>query len=342
MFRKESDTFISNNRMMNKLWALLSGLFILYSCNSSVTWMDEQIDPGTKSNIDKLDKQVIESLSAGDYSKAEGVFSDKLKEIDKGGHFDSLFSQAKERVSFSKFKIRNQFYIRNSVKEKDISFRSGLSGDHDYSLDFKSINKETFATVGYFEDSLQILSLVTIYGKYGDTWRLNMFHLGIIRLMNKDAFDWYERAAGYFKKGCFVDAANDLDLCQQVIEPGNKVWHYQKQKDFDKLSRQVWEATNKAYSFPLTVSQVPSKPKIFKEFPQVTKQGYFPMILYTTSLKMSDTALLRKECDAMHQVIGKVFHGLDLNNEYIIYRIFEKIPSNNDLGVNYEFVRKTH
>ncbi|MDR3714860.1 MAG: hypothetical protein P4L51_18775 [Puia sp.] len=326
---------------MNKLWASFFGIFFLYSCHSSSTWMDDHIDRGTKSEIDKLNAQIVESLSAGDYGKSVGVFSDKLKETDKGGHFDSLFAQAKDRVLLSGFRIRNQFYVKSPGKTKEISLMSGGKGDHDYTLNFTPVNDETFVTVGYFEDSLQTLSLVTVYGKYGDTWKLNMFHMGIVKLMNRDAFDWYQRAADHFKSGSLVDASNDLNLCQQVLYPGNRIWHYQQEKKIFGLNQDVSVAIRRTYTFPLTVDRLLSKPRIFQEFPQVTKQGYFPMILYISDIKISDTAALRQECDSLHQVIGHVFNGLDRNNEYIIYRVFEKMPSDTALGTNYEFVRKT-
>jgi len=70
------------------------------------------------------------------------------------------------------------------------------------------------------------------------------------------------------------------------------------------------------------------------------ENGYFPMILYTTSINLNDTISLSKECDEIHSKIEKQFNGITKNNKLILYRAYKTIPNGNEQVEQYGFIRK--
>ena len=257
-------------------------------------------------------------------------------------NLSNIIKQGNQRFSKNEFKILNEFYQKNTKKNTLTRVWTSLSGDHDYTIGFKALNKESFVTVGYFENDLNQVCLTLIYGKYGRKWKINIISIGTLRIMNKDAFDWYEIAKSDYEKGYLIDAANDLSLANQLLKPANEYWNYQNAKEITKYRDIVKAKIYGQFTFPLTVEYVKTKPQIFQIYPQEINEGYFPMILYTTKNSMSDTIKLSKECDELHKKIGDLFKGIDKNNKMIFYRAYRSIPNDTTEVENYGFIRRNN
>jgi hypothetical protein len=174
-----------------------------------LTWQDQGIDPEIKLRIDRLDKEVIDSLI-----------------VKAGLPFDP-----------TKFRIKNQIYIKNAEGAIEMNRLMGM-GKHNYALDFRT-NKEMFATVGYFEDSINTHCLTLMYGKFGDDWKLTDYQVGLLRIRKRDAIDWYLRAKDEFAKNDIADAASDLNIGDSILHPANQIWHYEMEQQVLDFTREV-------------------------------------------------------------------------------------------------------
>ena len=157
------------------------------------------------------------------------------------------------------------------------------------------------------------------------------------RIMDKDAFDWYQAAQQNYEKGYLIDAVNDLVLANQLLKPANQFWQYQKEKEIQEFGQKVMADINNKFTFPMTVDYVKTKPQIFNIYPQGMNEGYFPMIRYTTSIDLSDTITLRKECDEIHSKIGDLYYGIDnVITSYSIHytKLYECIYKIGEIAVN--------
>jgi len=331
--------------MKKTIWSILTVLILFTSCHGGGTWKDNNIDPEIKTEIHELNYQLIEGFIEGNQEKVYSVFSDKLKEKTKSdagikSFVNTLLQEAKNRISKDKFVILNEFYQKNTTSGMQTNVFNGISGNHDYVIGFKSETSESFISVGYFKDDLSQTSMVFIYGKYGDTWKLNIMQVGLLRIMNKDAYDWYEVAKSDYKKGYLIDAINDLTIANQILIPANEVWHYQKEKEIGDYGQKVLAEISSKYPLPMTVDYVKTKPQIFRIFPQGMAEGYFPTILYTTTLDINDSIKLSRECDEIHSRIGEIYKGIDKDKKMIFYRAFKSIPKGSTQVENFGFIRR--
>lgn len=323
---------------MKKGLIAISGLLLLLSCSVGGQWSDENIDPKIKTEINELNNHIIDGLATKDPEKIKSVASAKLLEQSKD--LETMVMSGNWKIDPTKFQIKNQFYLKKSADGTDSKVFTGLTGDHDYTIHFKAINKEMFISVGYLEDDLQRLALIMVYGKYDDIWRLNILQIGLLDIENKDAIDWYREAQKNFSKGNVVDAALNFTLVSQCLKPANQLWQYGLESEINTFGQKVTQEVNKTYTFPITVESIKSRPQIFRVFPQGMSEGFHPSVYYVTTLNISDTTALSKECTEIHKNIGQVFKGLDQDKKYIFYRAFERLPINNEEVSNYGFLRK--
>jgi hypothetical protein len=198
-----------------------------------------------------------------------------------------------------------------------------------------------YVVVGYFGDKTDQKCFTFIYGKRGSIWKLNNIQAGILRIMNKDAIDWYQTAISDFQKGYYMDAVCHIGISTQLLNPLNHQWKYQKEKEIEAFEQEVTKKAYSTYHFPLTVGYVPTKPVIFRIHSQVVTEGYFPLILYTTTIDLNDIPALSKECDEIHKNIGKLFKGIDIDNTYILYSPVKTIPVGPNTTQQHGFIRKT-
>ena len=316
---------------------LISGLLILMGCSVGGQWSDENIDPKVKAEINELNNHIIDGLATKDPEKIRSVASEKL--LEQSTDLEAMVTSGNWKIDPTKFRIKNQFYLKKSADGTDSRVLTGLTADHDYTIQFKAITKEMFISVGYLEDDLEMLALTMIYSKYGDNWKLNILQIGLIEIENKDAIDWYKQAQENFNKGNLVDAALNFTLASQCLKPGNQLWQYRLESEINDFGKKMNQEVNKTYSFPIAVETIKSKPQIFRVFPQGMSEGFHPSVFYVTTLNINDTTALSKECTEIHKNIGHVFKGLDADKKYIFYRAFERIPVNNEKVNNYGFLR---
>jgi len=323
-----------------KLNFLFTTLFaiLLTACSLGETKKDTQIDPQIKNRIHALNKQIVDGLVENKPDSVLMVCSEKL--LKKKGDIKVLMQILTGNLKKSNFQILNEYYQKNSSKNKMSSVSSGGPANHEYKIRYESLTKEMYVVVSFFEDSTDQKCFTFIYGKYGNVWRLNNIQAGILKIMNKDAFDWYKLAKNDYDKGFYIDAICKIGISTQLLKPANNLWKYKKEDEILEFEQIITKKTYTTYHFPITVDSVKTKPVIFRVYEQNIPAGYFPSILYTTSIDMNDVPGLARECDEIHKNIGKLFKGIDTNNEMIIYRPMKSIPTGTEKSKQYGFIKK--
>ncbi len=330
----------NERKNMRKVISILFALpIIITSCNTGGTWKDANIDTEIKKEIHKLNYEIIDGFVSNNPDKVYNIMSDKLLERSRND-LKGLIQKTRQSFSHEDFKILNEFYQKNSSSNALTNVMTGISGNHDYIISFNALNNETFVSVGYFDNDLNQTSLTLVYGKYGNDWKLNIMQVGTLRIMDKDAFDWYQTARQNYAKGYLIDAGNNVVLANQLLKPASQLWQYQKEKEIQEFGQKVMADINNKFSFPMTVDYVKTKPMIFNIYPQGMNEGYFPMIQYTTSINLNDKKSLKNECDEIHNKIADLYYGIDKNKKMIFYRAFQSIPNGNTPVQNQGFVQE--
>jgi hypothetical protein len=321
---------------MKYRWLMAGGILLACGCHPDVSQVDRQIDVKIRTQMDALNQEVLQGLGKKDPVRIQKICSDSLWARD-GKTISEQVINNKKPPEPTRFKIRNQFYMYHTGGGSTETVRRFKGSDHDYILSLQPLNAETAVTMGYFNDTPESFALTTAYGKYGDTWKLNIMQLGLMKIMNGDAIDWYHKAQHDYDQGYLADAGNDLLLCEQLMKPAGDFIRYVKEKDINDLDLKLTTAITRRYPFPLTDSLVKTKPRIFKISLYRTEEGYFPFILYNTRLALSDSTGLDKECNAVCAHLGDIFKGLDQGKRFLFFRAYGQIPGDNSGNAYKEF-----
>lgn len=315
---------------------------LLSACSVGTSWKDDNIPSDVKSEVNAINDQFIEALRAGNSTALRTMCSPKLLEKD-GSTLDAFFTQFPEIMRSDRFITLHAFYESNSSEGKQVKCSTG-TGNHDYSIDYKAINKESYVIVGTVKspDRIGQCALVMIYGKYGTDWKLNILRVGMLSYEGKDAYAICEEMRGLFRKGDLADAVLKTELLSSVIKPGTDIWTYKKEKEIQKTAAAIAKEAQKRFILPYTCTTIATQPVIFRVHLQEVREGIFPLISYDTKLNIKDTSALKVECDALHAAIGTIYPGIDLNNTTIFYRAVDHIAQNDQDTTEYwGFIKDT-
>ena len=324
--------------MKIKIVSIIVLAVIMSACSTGETKKDGGIDPQIKKQIHILNSQIVEGLVENKPNYILTVCSENL--LKKKSDIKVLMQLLNGNVKKHNYKILNEYYQKNASKKNMASVSSSQSDNHEYQIRYESLNKEMYVVVSYFEDSTNQKCFTFIYGKYGNVWKLNNMQAGILKIMNKDAFDWYKLAKSDYDKGYFIDAICKMGISTQLLKPANQLWKYKKENEILTFEEKVTKQTYSTYHFPVTVDSVKTKPVIFRVYAQSIPEGYFPSILYTTTVDMKDIPKLAEECDEIHKNIGKLFKGITTNNKMILYRPMKTMPTGTEKAKQYGFIKK--
>lgn len=315
--------------------------FGLQGCNvgTTGTWKDENIEQGLKSEIETLDKKVLEAVTTNNVDLLKSIMSDKLLEK-SGSDIGQLIEQASRVITTTDYKVLNQFQSKNSTTGIGNTIVSGVSGLNDYVIHYQALNEEMFISLLIPKSGLDEFIVTNIYGKYPEGWKLNILQFGQYKINGQTAPELYIKAKAKLDNGYIVDAANNMFLCSKVANPANKFWQYQKEDEMKALQETIMKSVNEEYSFPLTLEQVDSKPKILTIYPQGMKEGYFPMVEYLTNIDLEDTTATKVENNQIHDLIGQTFSGIDKDKKYIFYKAFSEMPNGKTPVPTYGFVKE--
>jgi hypothetical protein len=321
---------------MKYRWLAAGCILLLCSCHSNVSQVDSQIDGRIRTQMYALNQEVLQGLGTKNPARIAKICSDSLWARDGKAISEQILNN-KRPPEPARFKIRNQFYLHYSGGKDKAVVRRSKGNEHDYILTLQPLNAETAVTMGYFNDTPESFALTTAYGKYGDTWKLNILQLGLLKIMNGDAIDWYNKAQHDYERGCLADAGNDLLLCEQLMKPAGDFIHYEKEKEINDLDQKLTTAITQRYPFPLTDSLVKTRPSIFRISLYRTSDGYYPFVLYNTKLSLSDSSGLEKECNAVCARLGDLFKGLDEGKRFLFFRAYGQIPGDTSGSAFKEF-----
>jgi hypothetical protein len=97
---------------------------------------------------------------------------------------------------------------------------------------------------------------------------------------------------------------------------------------------------NTKFTFPLTLDNIDTKPKVFRIFPEMINEGFFPMVYYLSDINIKDTTALKIENEKVKQEVGRLFTGIDKDKKFVFYWAFNEIPDGKKLVEHYGFIDK--
>lgn len=317
---------------------LILASLCLAGCTVSSSRDGERIDPAIRNKVHTLTQELIDGFVRKDKAAVERICSKPL--LETGLNLDEIVKKAGDLFSQGRFNVLHEHYNTSSGPGAGIDIEGGTD-DNAYNIRLKAHDKETYVVAGYFDHDGNQTCLLLAYGKYADGWKVNILQIGSLRLSHKSATGWYRKVQHDYQQGDLIDATCATYIFNELLLPSGNYWHYKKEPEMAAFIAKVQEEAKAKIQFPITVNDISTHPRIYNIHPERVREGIFPMIVYATSINLKDTVKLAAECDALHKNIGRLFKGMDQNNEMIFYRAADRIPGPQERVEHYGFVRKT-
>jgi hypothetical protein len=241
------------------------------------------------------------------------------------------------------YRILDEFYTKNSSLTSTTKLISNKGDVNFYELEYRALNREMYVTVMVSKNLPINCCVLAIYGKYGDTWKLNVLQIGEYDAIGKTAPEYYESATEKLRKGDTVDAAIMMTVASELADPAGKYLKYTNVDDMKNFYTSTLSGANATYNFPIAVKQVKTQPQIFAVSPQLINdkkdQGVYPMIKYKSAINLKDTVALKAENVALQKVVGTLFKGITEDKKCIMYRVFNQMPDGKTVVQHYGFVQ---
>ncbi|QEC79722.1 hypothetical protein [Mucilaginibacter ginsenosidivorax] len=317
----------------------------LFSCHvgTSGTWINGNITPDIKNQIDQLNKTLYSNIQKKDKAGLKQLLSSAL--IEKSTKLiDSLSDLGSPALSNTGYEIIDEYYTKNTTTNVPNTLISSLSNRSGYIVNYLALNEEMYASLLKSTNSVNSIMILVVYGKYGSDWKINIIQLGAYALAGYTAPDYYEAAQKLYNSGDIIDAADMIITAAQIGNPGGHFFKYKTEGEMKNFYSKVVKEANSVYKFPITVGAIKTKPVIFGINPQFIgekgKEGIYPIINYKTDIQLTDTAALRIENNALQKDIASIFKGIVENNNHILYQAFDQLPKAGKPMHRYGFVQK--
>ncbi len=325
--------------MIQRTLLILLTVFTIQSCKlgTSGTWKNDNIDKDTKEQIKALNDKLFKAITTNNVNDVKSLMSDKL--IEKGvSDLDKLINQISNSFKADSYRILDEYNVHNSTTGIGNTLPSGISGDYDYVIHYQALNKEMYVSLllpnGLDNDML----IMAIYGKYDNDWKINILQFGQYSLFSKLAPDYYKLAKVSYDKSYLIDAVNYIGLAKLCLRPANDFLQYQKEKEINEFYDKIMKEVNSKYQFPLTLDNIASKPKVFRIFPEMINEGFFPMVYYLTDINLKDTTALKLENEKIKKEVGQLFTGIDQDKKFVFYWAFNEVPDGKKLVEHYGYI----
>ncbi len=327
--------------MKHKTILLILTLFILQSCNfgGSGIWKNDNIDKDKKEQIKIINDKLFNAIKSNNIDGVKALMSDKL--LEKGEpELDKLIKQVSSFIKSDSYRIFDEYNVHNSTTGIGNTIPSGITGDNDYVINYQALNKEMYVSLlltnGLEDDFL----IIAVYGNYDNQWKINILQIGQFSFFKKTAPEYYKLAKECYDKAYLTDAIINAGLSKQFLRPANNFFQYQKEKEINEFYDKVMKEMNSKFTFPLTLDNVETKPRVFRIYPQVIKEGIYPMVQYLTKLNLKDTTALKLENEKVKKEINSLLTGINKDKKFVFYQAYNVLPGSKKLVEHYGFVDK--
>lgn len=326
--------------MMKKLLFLIAVLVSTASCTFNRLDYDEddEINAETRSELQKLNKELFHYLYKNDLEGLKAMASDDLK-IKGENDLESFSEMMSKSMKTAELEIINEFHVVKSNDNSSVVIDQELDG-REIRITYQALNKESYVSMMISEKDMDRFMLLSVFGRFADGWKLNILQAGQYKRAGKTAPEHYGYAQELLDKDYLVSAARHAYFMYETMTPGHNMLSYHNEKEMKEFAENVQAMIERELSLPDTVNEIETQPVIFGIFSEGFDEGYFPLVNYKTSLDISDSTALKAENDTLHAMINEMYKGIKKANKYTVYRAFEAMPNAHDSVSTYGFVRE--
>jgi len=321
-----------------KLFSFLTLVFLLPGCEPEKPGLynNDHIKSSQRNDFHDLNNQLFAGLRANNAKQLSGIMAQEfIDDNSKNRTVELIYNRIKEDSSYS---ILDEYYIVNDQKGAH-SIKANDKGINSFKYDYAADTREMYIVFFAPHKKANRFLITATYCKLNYGWKLVSLDLNKYTINGKTAPELYKLAKEQYGKKHLVEALNTAEEAYECLRPANG-WLYPDEANVNKFYSEVMAEVNKKYNFPYTLSKVGTQPQIFRVFNQNSPDGVFPMIYYLSDIKLSNVEALKKENAAVQKAIGAAIPGIDKDNKYIYYSVFNQMPDGSKAFDHYDITEK--
>jgi len=308
-----------------KLLFFLSILILLQACGENPgLWRNQQISPGKRDEFNKMNKDILQAFKSGSMDTLGFHLS---KELLQDANINRRVELVSNQLKAADFELLDEYYIVKDTTNADSNFKiTSPVKPNSYTLNSIVPPGENYIALFVQKTGVTKHIISINYFNYNYGWKVSDMEVGPYTVNGKTAPQLFELAKQEYGKHYVVNALNIMQMEQYCVKPID-AWQYPQEDEMNVFYAMLLNAGNSLYKFPLTLSQIPTHPRIFRVMNQYNDNGAYPMIYYLSTVKLQDTAAIKKENMAVKAIISKMMPGIDKDNKYLLYTIYNQMPN---------------
>jgi hypothetical protein len=308
-----------------KLIAVLSILFCLQACKPPAkpgVYKDGEISSSQRSDLHDLNTTALKYLKANSLKELQLLMS---KELISNPANEHLVDQMSNRLTDNPYDVLEEYYVVGKQKTKDSLPATGTDVNR-HALKYDSLANEMYFVflAPKKADSKYLISLS--YAKLSYGWKLTHMALGQYTADGKTGPELVKLSKDEYDKKYLVNAVENMGLAIKCASP-SPFWVYPDSVANSKFYNQVLDEANKKIHYPLTLTQLPTRPMVLSISMQRNDDWSAPAVWYMTHISIKDTNEVKKENLQIRKVLSKMLPGIDHDNKYVLYDAFNEFPT---------------
>ena len=307
-----------------KLVALACLVFLLQACSPPKpgVYKDDQISSGKRSDFHQLNTNALRYIKANSLKEIQLMMSKEM--IDAPGT-ERMVDRMSNRLTDNPYDVVEEYYVVGKHKATDSLPANGTDVNR-HVLKYDTSANETYYVflAPKQSDNKYLISL--IYAKLSYGWKITQMSLAEYTANGKTGPELAKLAKEEYDKKYLVNAVNNMGLAVQCLNPST-LWRYPDAAASSDLYNKMLDEANKKYRYPLTLSQIPTRPMIISVTMQRNDTWSTPTIWYMTHISLKDTNEVKKENMQIRQLLSKQLPGIDKDNKYVLYDAFNEFPT---------------
>jgi hypothetical protein len=203
--------------------------------------------------------------------------------------FEDYFKRMHEHIKDENYTILDEYHIKNSSAGNFDTLHSINKGINSYKLCYPKKSREMFVSLILVDSFNEKVLLTVIYGRIITGWQIAVLHIGGYTTDDKTAPQLYVKSKKELEKGFLINSACAIWLASEVLTPAGDYLIYDKKENIKKALEDITKDIKIAYTLPMPLEEISTKPQIFYIYPDLVEGTYGPFFRYITQIDLQKT-----------------------------------------------------
>jgi len=288
-------------------------------------YVNEKISAGKRDDFHALNQQALKYMKANNMDTLGFQLSKELLDDNETLRKVELISN---QLKANDYELYDEYYLIKDTTNADSTTHilSPNRGANSYRLAFTAAPGETYIALFMPKKGDNKNMITLMYYKYEYGWKISEMDMGAYALNGKTAPEYYELAKAEFAKKYLINALNAMQLSNVCLKP-SQLWQYANENKITMHYNNLLILANGVYKYPLELTQISTHPKILSEIVESQEGKTYPVVTYLSTIKLQDTAALKKENASIRTVLSTLMPGIDKDKKMLMYSAYNEKPN---------------